>query len=357
MFELEMFPASDGDALVLRWGDIENPKRMLIDAGRDSCWSSIKQMAEALPEDQRTFELLVVSHIDADHIAGVLKMLRDPARPISFKEVWFNAYHHLVGGGWETFGPAQGEAVSDLLEGSPQTWNSSFDGKAVVIEGDGSPTTVNLGDLELTLLSPSWPKLQRLANEWKTWLRLEGLDRGQMPDNSSLPSKIVPNGFEAFGPLPDVRALATAPVIDDDGAPNGSSIAFAASYERRRVLLCADAHPDLLASSLAKLTPAERRFDLVKLSHHGSKGNFSRALADSLDCQRFAISTNGSRHRHPDPESVSRILMWKSGKKQLYFNYRHQEAAVWDSAHLKALFDYDCEYAPDNSMGRLRISI
>ena len=357
MFELDLFPARDGDALVLTWGENANPKRILIDAGRESGWLAIKKAYEHLPEAQRTFELLVVSHIDADHIAGVLKMLADPARPLRFKEVWFNAYHHLVGGSWETFGVAQGEALSDLLKERPALWNTRFGGKAVVIEEDAALPRFTIEGLELTLLSPTRAKLQALAPEWKAWLNAEGLGRGQSPDGEAALPTIVPEGYETFGPLPDVQALADSRQSEDDKAPNGSSIAFAAAYGEKRVLLTADAHHKVLTSSLSSVSVNERRFDMVKLSHHGSQGNLSRALLDTLDCHRFAISTDGSRHHHPDPEAIARLLLWKLGSKHLYFNYRQEEAVMWDDDRLKQAHDYDCTYSAEENMGRLTIPI
>ena len=357
MFELELFPARDGDALVLTWGEITSPKRMLIDAGRESGWAAIKTAFKDLPEAQRTFELLVVSHIDADHIAGILKMLGDATRPITFKEVWFNAYHHLVQGDWETFGPAQGEALSDLLKEHPGIWNRHFNHKAVAIEQDTSLPRLTIEGLELTLLSPTRAKLQALAPEWKAWLRAEGLDRGQTPASDPVAPMIVPEDYEAFGPAPDVRALAASAQDEDDSLPNGSSIALSASYQNKRVLLAADAHPSVLAAALAKLPIAERRFDLVKLSHHGSKNNLSRPMLDTLECERFAISTDGSRHHHPDPETIAQLLLSKESHKRLYFNYCHEEAANWDKSELKHEFDYECVYASEAQMGRLKISI
>ncbi len=172
-----MFPARDGDALVLSWGVETAPKRMLIDGGRESTWAAIKKTYKDAPEEARTFELLIVSHIDADHIAGILKMLADPQRPIKFKEVWFNAYHHLVEGDWETFGPGQGETLSDLLSERPEIWNRSFGGKAVAIEDSGLPRRTIEG-LDLTLLSPTRPKLRALAPEWKAWLKAEAWTAG-----------------------------------------------------------------------------------------------------------------------------------------------------------------------------------
>jgi len=356
MFELEMFPARDGDCLVVTWGDATSPKRMLIDGGRESAWAELKKTYKDLPEPQRTFELLVVTHIDADHIAGVLKMLADPNRPLKFKEVWFNAYHHLVEGDWETFGPGQGETLSDLLKARHDVWNSRFGGKAVVIEGETLPRRTIEG-LEITLVSPTRAKLQALAPEWKAWLRSEGLDREQTTTEEPPAIPVIPEGYEVFGPQLNVNALAAVPEREDTTAPNGTSIAFIATFGGKRVLLAADAHPGVLESSIRSLPEDERKFDLVKISHHGSKANLTRSLLDVFQCDRFAISTDGSRHEHPDPEAIARLLTSVPGRKYLYFNYRHDEAAVWDDEDIKTDFNYECAFPADGSMGRLKITI
>ncbi|MBY5558112.1 MBL fold metallo-hydrolase (plasmid) [Rhizobium laguerreae] len=356
MFELEMFPARDGDCLVVTWGETGAPKRMLIDGGRESAWAELKKAYKDLPEPERTFELLVVTHIDADHIAGVLKMLADPNRPLKFKEVWFNAYHHLVEGDWETFGPGQGETLSDLLKARNDVWNRRFDGKAVVISDDTLPQRTIEG-LEITLVSPTREKLQALVPEWKAWLRSEGLDRDHQPTGEPPAAAMIPEGYEAFGARPNVATLAAVAEREDTTPPNGTSIAFIAAFGDKRVLLAADAHPGVLERSIRSLPDAERRFDLVKISHHGSKANLTRSFLRAFKCDRFAISTDGSRHEHPDPETIARLLTTVTDRKHLLFNYRHEQAAVWDDDDLKKDFDYDCVFPSDNAMGRLKISI
>lgn len=357
MFELEMFPARDGDALVLSWGDENRPRRMLIDAGRESAWPAIKKAYKDLPADQRLFELLVVTHVDADHIAGVLKMLGDTERTIGFRQVWFNAYHHLVGGSYSTFGPDQGEALSDILRHKPESWNTDFGHHAVVIEDDEPLPVVTIEGLKITLLSPTRAKLQALAPVWKRTVGAERLGRADDAERELPPAPQIPEGYQAFGSRPDVAALAASPASEDSAPANGSSIAFSAEFEGKRILLAADAHFRVLTGSLLALPAAERRFDLVKLSHHGSQGNLSRPLLDAIDASRFAVSTDGSHHDHPDPEAIARIIQWLTGQKQFYFNYRHSEAAMWADPDLQRDHDYRCEYPADGEEGRLRIEI
>lgn len=356
MFKLDLFPAREGDALMLTWGADDAPKRLLIDGGRAGCWNDMKREFIKLPREEQVFELLVVSHIDRDHIAGVLKMLGDTRRPIQFKEVWFNAYHHLLEGNWQTFGVEQGEKLSDMLEHSLEYWNTSFGHNAVVVDADGDLPKVEIEGLRLTLLSPTWKKLENLRRTWSKWLKEEGLERGPLTEKPDADFRIIPEGIEAFGSSPDVEELAEWPFTEDDSEPNGSSIAFIAEYEGKRALMAADAHPSVLVQSLSRLPATERKFDVAKLSHHGSKKNFSRELFDAMDCDRFVISTNGSYFDHPDQQTMAQLVKWHDGQPTVYFNYRSEEAVLWDKAALKTRYGYDCVY-PADMEGRLTIDI
>ncbi|MBJ7410393.1 MAG: hypothetical protein JHD15_08520 [Phenylobacterium sp.] len=343
MFELQTFPARDGDALILTWGDAAAPRRMLIDCGRESCWTSVKAFIQGLPADQREFELLVVTHIDADHIAGVLKMLNDPERRdvVSFKEVWFNGYDHLRMA-VETFGAAQGDKLSKILIEKPGLWNKRFDHGPVVAPDPGQPPRFTIEGLQLTLLSPTRDKLAALEAVWADWLKSQGLEPEQV-----ILAEPPPNddeGFETFGAAPDVEALFQRPLPQDKEPPNGSSIAFSVEYEGVRVLLTGDAHPDVLTNALSALPAADRAFDLVKLSHHGSHGNISRPLLATWVAHRFLISTDGSRHKHPHAATLAHILKAKEGAKAFFFNHRHEQAADWDRETLRAAYNYTTRY-------------
>jgi beta-lactamase superfamily II metal-dependent hydrolase len=147
----------------------------------------------------------------------------------------------------------------------------------------------------------------------------------------------------------DVDVL-SAPSSVDTSVPNGSSIAFIAEYAGRRVLLAADAHPDLLLSALTALAPDDGAYpiDLVKLPHHGSRANVTRAWLEKAMCTRFAFSTSGAVFGHPDPEAVSRILKYGSeGEKTLYFNYASERTTPWNDLKLKSQWSYDCVFPED----------
>ncbi len=50
-----------------------------------------------LPREERKLELLVITHIDCDHIDGVIRLLREDlaAHGIGFGDIWFNGTDQL----------------------------------------------------------------------------------------------------------------------------------------------------------------------------------------------------------------------------------------------------------------------
>jgi beta-lactamase superfamily II metal-dependent hydrolase len=149
----------------------------------------------------------------------------------------------------------------------------------------------------------------------------------------------------------DVDLLASGAEKVDNETPNGSSIAFVVEHDGRRALLAADAHPNRLAESVARFAEGKaerRRFELLKVSHHGSAANTTSDFLARLDCNRFVFSTDGSRHRHPDPEAVAKILKYSApAPKELVFNYATERTLPWNDAKLRAAWDYTCSFGTD----------
>lgn len=340
-----MLPASEGDSLLIRYGDPTAPRRVLIDAGRKA---TFKQLLEFLPEEERHLELFVISHVDRDHIEGALEAL-DPGRSdLTFDDIWFNAYRHLL---WqpdsEEFGAVQGEKLTKLIVDRKLPWNEAFEGGPVRLEGDLPVVRTLAGGLKITLLSPDAAKLARLEPQWAEECRRAGLD----PAASATAEQPQP---EDYGPNDDIEDfggsledLAAETTVEDTAPPNGSSIAFLAEYDGRTVFFGADAHPSMLVASLDQLgRELPLRCDLIKIPHHGSQANTTRELLERLDGERFMISTNGSYFGHPDEIAIARILTRPSdGRKTLYFNYDQDRTRPWrESEAQRNRYRFDCVY-------------
>ena len=70
---VEMLPGGHGDALLVEYGTTSKKHRILIDAGTQPSYPHVKARLLDVPDGG--LDLLVVTHVDTDHIAGVLPLL------------------------------------------------------------------------------------------------------------------------------------------------------------------------------------------------------------------------------------------------------------------------------------------
>jgi len=355
-----MLPAGRGDCLWIEYGDPEGPHRILIDGGIHGTSRILRERIEALPEEDRRFDLLVITHIDFDHIAGILPLLRDPPRGLQFDDVWFNAWQHLPGAP-RRLSSKQAEVLSTLIEGRRYPWNRSFGGKAVTIGDDGEPLAVPplSGGMHLTLLGPTRHRLAALRLVWELEIREAGLKPGQAGETLEA-AAAKRRKRRLMGELTtDVEALASSRFSPDSSEANGSSIAFLAKYDGKSCLFTGDAFAGDVLGAIHGLAAREGKTEFavnaLKLSHHGGHKNTSRELIDALVCDRFLISTDGTIYEHPDRESVARVIVHgrKLGTPELCFNYRSEDNRLWDDETLAGSTrrGYRRSFAPEGDTG------
>ncbi len=354
MFTIEMLPASHGDCLWLEYGTIDRPHHVLIDGGPAYSYDALTARLEArfadLPSRDRHLELLVITHVDSDHIGGVLEFLLDNPLGITVGDVWFNAWKHLPGAAPDALGAVQGERVSELLEGHGLPWNKAFDGDAVVVPTTGDLPVIELAHgLKLTLLSPTTKELKKLRPKWKKTVEAAERVAGAVREQQRKPPDAL--GEEELDP----RALAQERFKPDYSVANGSSIALLAEVTGASCLLAGDALTGVLAGTVARLATArgESRLevDALKISHHGGRKNTSTELLERLRCQQYLFSTDGSRYQHPHLESVARTILAGGDGSSLYFNYRTKVNNVWDDNALKWKFGYRTVFPQDGEEG------
>lgn len=349
-FVLEMMPAREGDCLLLSYRDnvATRHRHVLIDAGRAATWADLKKRLEEIPAGERELELLVISHVDRDHIEGILKMLGDPECPVTFKDIWFNGFRHLAED--ESFGPVQGEKLTTLIVDGGLSWNNAFANKAVCIPKTGELPMVDLaGGVRLTVLSPNRTKLTELMPVWVEECEAAGLD----------PTKAAQDGIpgdEPFGVINVENEAATAYKLDDKEA-NGSSIALLAEYDGRKVVLAADAHVDIMSESLKKLGNGEPiALSAWKIAHHGSAGNTAKELLKLAKCSRYLVSTSGAQFHHPHRIAIARLVK-HGGAKQIFFNYRSKFSGEWDDKDLRDEWGYQAEYCEPGKDGTIVVDL
>ena len=275
--EVQFLPAREGDAIWLRWtGDDGAPHQAIIDMGKEETGRALVERFRALPEDQRVFDLLVVTHMDGDHIGGVLTCVSDANEPVPglvFRDVWFNGWPHLhgerapdplgaglnaepleagpeaeplgpaaeplgagpeaeplgpaaepLGPAAEPLGPVQGERLTRWL--MAQSWNAAFGRGPVVRPDDAVAAPVDLpGGVRLTVLGPTQDRLTALIGSWRRdvekalakgtldWAS-PGLDLSDLPVPGAQPLGADAEDVDEFEPGFEPLGPATPPVLE-----------------------------------------------------------------------------------------------------------------------------------------------
>jgi hypothetical protein len=335
VFSVTALPATYGDCLWIEYGK-KNPNVILIDAG-PSVPKQLEERLVALKERGGDLELVVVTHIDADHIAGMLKLLETKFFGVSVRDIWFNGFRHLPG---EAFGERQGERLTELILQKRYPWNVAFRNGPVMVDGKAGYPEIDLpGGAKIALLSPDAAQLSKLKKNWIAVCGEADLYEGLAAS---------PNYYgedEAFGTgMPDVDSLADTDFEEDSTVANGSSIAFSVAYQGKRILCGADAHPSRLLRSLSNLHgTGPFHFDAVKLPHHGSANNVSIDLIEALVSPYFIFSSNGARFKHPSRAAVARVVRY-GANPNLVFNYRSEFNEIWDNPLIQATYPYTTEF-------------
>ncbi|MEO7262024.1 MAG: MBL fold metallo-hydrolase [Jatrophihabitantaceae bacterium] len=350
-FTVELVAARQGDCVLVEWLGEERRIRMLIDAGPAKAYDSSVFGRLAALEDRR-IDYLVVTHVDGDHVEGVVLLLRDADLGLSIGEVWYNGGHHLT----NELGPPQGEVLTALIKARKLSWNMAFKGEAVCSSDGGLVVKELPGGVRATVLAPDRLTLRALRDEWEEACRKAHIDPGSdvqalryLETRPTLSPKRVFLGSE---PILPVEKLARERKGVDTSVSNASSIVLLLEYGQERVLLAGDSTPRALLPAVRRLLE-ERGVDTLALSvfkvpHHGSQRNVTAELVRMLPAQRYLISTDGSGlSKHPDDSAVATILEHGPPGLELIFNYDSPRNRRWSDSRLIATFQHRVSFPPE----------
>ncbi len=225
-----MLPAAHGDALLVEWGKGRELHRMLVDGGPAVTYRRLHDRIAALGRP-RMLDRFVVTHIDGDHLEGVVRLLQD-RRDLGLRigDVWFNGWPQLATAPRDLLGPDQGDMLGALLIRDRQPWNESFGHAPVQVPATGDLEPVQLpGGARVTILGPGPRQLRDLRRNWMRVLRELRVTPGNV-DAALQRLKRRQN-------LAGIRDVLGRPAALDNSAANASSISLLFEYEGQSLLL------------------------------------------------------------------------------------------------------------------------
>ncbi len=348
-----MLPAAEGDALWIEYGDPQDPYRVLIDGGVWATHKAIREKLDAI-EGKRRFELIVVTHVDNDHIDGMAKLLANDQH-LDVGDFWFNAWDQLKA--VDALGDKQGEILSYRIAEWSLPHNRRAEGSAIGLprdEAERLPCYQFDGGLQVTVVGPPYRELQRLRRDWKRTIEKLKLRPGDKRTAEKLIEDQKKYQPDRLGGEPNLKTWAARKFEDDGSVPNASSISLLAEYKGRSFLFTGDATSASLVDGLDRLKKERGltriRVDALKVPHHGSKNNLSTEVMKRLSCENFLISTNGSKFDHPDDDAIARIITGSKNPK-LYFNYFSPDNQKWANKRWQRKHKYRTVYPRELETG------
>jgi beta-lactamase superfamily II metal-dependent hydrolase len=360
---LTVFPSGKGDCLIL-----ENSKRtarVLVDGGMPASYQ--RHVAPALGRlrsQDKAIDVVYVSHIDQDHIGGVLRMLDDEAawlihlfkkknkakagnkkpavpRPPEIKKIWHNAFHEQLtknAGAVEEALAAAAPVLSsaELLQmrevglqhadlvtsvneairvsrriGKGQLGiplNPEAKGKLMMSRKGQKPFTI--GGMKVTILGPTEKHLRTLREDWNTWLRKNEKALKTIREKSARDEKSF--GASNVSRLLRALSLKAEAFGDPDSVtpPNLASLTLLVEEGNDSILLTGDARGDQIIDGLreaGRLTGKTFSVDVLKVQHHGSKNNIDPTFCKAVIATDYVFCGNGEQHGNPHPDVVKLI--------------------------------------------------
>lgn len=336
LFSLEVIRARKGDCLILHYGSEDDPRLMIIDGGPRGVYTphlkprleQIKQARSLEHNAPLIIDLLMVSHVDDDHIQGILDLTRDLiqdnpqfAQVLSF---WHNSFDNLISdlpkelmaAFKSQFGAASiagdppdltmdieedGEVIasslmilasleqgaqlrSDVINKLNAELNVDFEGGLILANDKGEPLDMGEG-LNFTVVGPMVPELKKLHQKHQAWLK-ELEEEGKSAE--------------------DVLSAYVDPSV-----PNLSSIVVLAEAGDKRMLLTGDARGDKILEGLELVGLVEQggtiHLDVLKVPHHGSSNNLAKDFFERVIADHYVFSGDGE-HGNPERESLEMLL-------------------------------------------------
>lgn len=347
MYKVHLLPALFGDSILIEYGKKSKPAYILIDGGPYYGYSKMMKGLKKVAPNLKELELLVVTHIDIDHIDGIVRLLNQKKLPFAINEVWFNGYNEIKDLKSDIMGAKQGEFSSLLIKERGLKQNETFfKGKAVMVSNYNKLPEITLpGGMKLTLLSPGNQALVKLKELWESETDTDN-DFAVIKSKLDSDSRYKPVAEDMLGDL--VEDHATDEASPDKSVPNLSSIAFIATYDQKTCLFAGDATSEYLLKAinpmLKKSGKSKLQLDAWKLAHHGSKKSNQVSLMDKIDTKNMLVSSNGDRYDHPDKECIANLLERNKPGLNFYFNYYSRQNKVWDDAALQKKYKYKAFY-------------
>jgi beta-lactamase superfamily II metal-dependent hydrolase len=357
------FKAGDGDSVLIQG----NQANILVDGGRKTPFvDHVAPELAQLHQADKELDLVCVSHIDDDHITGIVELYRrrtawavhnllladgEPTdeppfdEPPVIRRLWHNGFG-------ETFQAAaaavegQLDLHSQILSASASLADTEYDlafgrlaqgaklairlqlnfaqspmnielngptsGQLLQVADPAEPTGIK--GVTVHLLGPFEDDFARARHDWDEWVTanqqtIEDMKEEfgqQSPGNTSALEFLAfaATKFSEFGDLGGISP------------PNLASIMFLLVEGNQTILMTGDGSAQAILEGLehaGQMQPGgDLHVNILKVQHHGAKANMMPEFVKRLTADDYVFCANG-RHHNPESDVITAIVKSRLG--------------------------------------------
>jgi beta-lactamase superfamily II metal-dependent hydrolase len=300
LINIDFLDAGCADAIHINFiGSDNKPHNILIDGGSEKGNLYEKGLRKRIYEivniKKEIIDIWIITHIDDDHIGGILRLLKDTelleAVDLSRTTFWFNYSN------WDYDSGIRTNNLKNVKQGI--TLRNYILENSNIKESITDDNIIDLWGATATILSPNNQKYNSLLNVWKN---------AEIKIRESETSSLKTNRKNDYNTK--VEDFDISKEVKDASVENGSSLSFILQFNNESILFSADSHSDTLACSINRICKDRKlKLKYMQIPHHGSRYNISNSLLELIDCEDYIISADGfNRSNLPNKETLVKVL-------------------------------------------------
>jgi ribonuclease BN (tRNA processing enzyme) len=350
------FKSGSGDCIFLLLYNNGQEVHVMVDCGKYE--PEIDEFIES--KCNCVLDYLIVTHIDNDHINGLITML-SKKKDLTIRHILYNCYQR-TSSNLEQWDSRMRRSVSNIYGNLPvvvdlieqkisenaavtlaenilnnENWKNAWrrdyitDDTAPIDLGNDigrfvflSPSQQSLDSLDIKYRKMFWTHLYKQKdsdfdkeeNIYEALMRIANMEESEETEEYEISDSKLDEQKLRYYALEELDRMTTS---------NQTSIAFIWEHREHRILFLGDADPMQICNTLGIVYRDMSKpilFDVIKVSHHGSAHSTSIELMAMADSERFFFT--GGTSMAPSIQTLSRIVTAKLpddiSKREIIYN-------------------------------------
>lgn len=373
--KIHILPAKAGDCFLI---EFNNNECILIDTGfKETYYKYLKPLLIELNRIGKKITLLVITHIDKDHIGGARKFLEENGdfyNPsiIKIENIWFNGFKNLVfhKNLADIINQKQLNKMRIIKANNRMNYFDEIDSNVsandlksfeIICNELKYPVNrqfpkntvmqlenIEVGSASIDVISPNKLKIKRYTEYLEKQLEIlfgKDYEINKSEEFMTFLETLLLNDEECIQTTETISGQIEKDIIDwlkinhkkhTYSIVNDVSIGILIKFNDKKMIFTGDLYFEKKDNKGRILM-----VDVLKVPHHGSYWN-NCEIMENIIANNYIISTDGKKYGHPDKNILANIIINNKQKKKIIFNYDINNMQILKEQEQKNKYNYEC---------------